>query len=132
MARGARKGEVRNPKGRGSVPNKSTANAREAIAAFVDGNADRLNELLDRIADENPKAAFDAIMSVVEYHIPKLARVEQDVTHSGEITTRTVNMSEREIIKRFQKQQQEQGNGHSGTQGVGTAGTQASSGEARD
>lgn len=58
------------------LPNKATGRAREAIAQFVDGNAERLTEWLDRIAEENPKAAFDSFMSVVEYHIPKLSRAE--------------------------------------------------------
>jgi hypothetical protein len=65
------------PKG---TANKATAQAREAIAAFVDGNADRLTGWLDQIAETNPKAAFDSFMSVVEYHIPKLARH----THAGD------------------------------------------------
>lgn len=74
--------------------NKATANAREAIAHFVDGNAHRLSEWLDQVAkgvqklDEegnptgefavppNPAKAFDMFQSVVEYHIPKLARTE--------------------------------------------------------
>ena len=54
----------------------ATANARAAIAKFVDGNAHRLVEWLDRIAKDNPAAAFDRYMSVVEYHIPKLQRQE--------------------------------------------------------
>lgn len=61
------------------VPNKATSAAREAIAAFVDGNVERLQGWLDDIAaDEKhgPKVAFDCLMSVVEYHIPKLARRE--------------------------------------------------------
>lgn len=57
-------------------PNKTTAQAREAIAAFVDGNAHRLEKWLDQIAEESPHSAFLAFMSVVEYHIPKLARSE--------------------------------------------------------
>lgn len=61
------------PKG---VANKATAQAREAIAEFVNGNAERLTGWLDRIAEENPKDAFNCFMSVVEYHIPKLARTE--------------------------------------------------------
>lgn len=56
--------------------NKTTATAREAIAVFVEGNVERLNGWLDAIAADNPKAAFDCLMSVVEYHIPKLARTE--------------------------------------------------------
>jgi len=58
-------------------PNKATAAAREAIAAFVDGNADRLQGWLDEIAEEKgPQAAFDAFSTLLEYHVPKLARQE--------------------------------------------------------
>ena len=78
-------------------PNKATSDARQAIALFVDGNAHRLGEWLDRVADgvkvekedpetgavteeyivpPNPAKAFDMFQSVVEYHIPKLARQE--------------------------------------------------------
>jgi hypothetical protein len=58
-------------------PNKATAAAREAIAAFVDGNADRLQGWLDEIAAEKgPQAAFDAFSTLLEYHVPKLARQE--------------------------------------------------------
>jgi len=59
--------------------NKATMQAREAIASFVDGNAHRLVLWLDEIAANEklgPKAAFDCFMSVVEYHVPKLARTE--------------------------------------------------------
>jgi len=77
----ATKQQTNNPKGRpvGS-PNKSTALAREAIARFVDGNADKLQGWLDEIAKSEkhgPKVAFDCFMQVAEYHVPKLARVEQ-------------------------------------------------------
>ena len=65
---------------RKGIPNKSTAQAREAIALFVDGNADRLQGWLDQIAeDKGPQAAFDCFTSLLEYHVPKLARHE----HTG-------------------------------------------------
>lgn len=92
---------VPNPNGRPKgVPNKATMAAREAIAEFVDGNAERLTYWLDDIAygipledkdgnqvydakgyqvfrsEPNPEGAFKAFMSVVEYHIPKLQRSE--------------------------------------------------------
>ena len=72
-------------------PNKATEDARQAIASFVDGNAHRLTTWLDQVAagvenddgtyavPPNPAKAFDMFQSVVEYHIPKLARME----HSG-------------------------------------------------
>ena len=76
----------------GSV-NKTTADARQAIAHFVNGNAHRLTEWLDQVAagvkaqdpetgeekfvvPPNPVKAFDMFQSVVEYHVPKLARME--------------------------------------------------------
>ena len=78
------------------TPNKATQEARQAIAAFVDGNAHRLTEWLDQVAagvkvqeqtedgeivekyvvPPNPAKAFDMFQSVVEYHVPKLARME--------------------------------------------------------
>lgn len=71
-----KKGQSGNAKGKPPGPNKRTILAREAIANFVDGNADRLTKWLDMIAAKDPKQAFDCYMSVVEYHIPKLARSE--------------------------------------------------------
>ena len=88
------------------TPNKATNEARQAIASFVDGNAHRLTEWLDQVANgvkvlemteegeplekyvvpPNPAKAFDMFQSVVEYHIPKLARME----HSGSDTNPVV------------------------------------------
>lgn len=59
------------------TPNKSTQAAREAIARFVDGNADRLQGWLDEVAAEKgAQAAFDCFSTLLEYHVPKLARTE--------------------------------------------------------
>ncbi len=64
------------PSRKGS-PNKATRAAREAIARLVDGNAERMQEWLDRIAEEEgPMAAWRCMTDVIEYHIPKLARTE--------------------------------------------------------
>lgn len=74
-------------------PNKATADARAAIALFVDRNAHRLQGWLDAIADglkgppdeegnetyliePDPQKAFELFQSVIEYHVPKLARTE--------------------------------------------------------
>ena len=77
-------------------PNKATVNAREAIAALVEGNIGRMDAWLDAIAaTDGPRAAWDCMCDVIEYHIPKLARTE----HTGpdgekivtEITVRVVD-----------------------------------------
>ena len=84
------KGGKRDGAGRPSgVPNKSTTAARYAIAKFVDGNADKIQDWLEQVAsgvqDEetgkwlvppNPKDAFMMFQALVEYHVPKLARQE--------------------------------------------------------
>lgn len=79
MARGVKTG------GRATgTPNKATKDARQAIATFVDENADRLSGWLDRVAADNPAKAFELFQSVVEYHIPKLARTELSGTTDGD------------------------------------------------
>lgn len=83
-----KKGQSGNLNGRGKgTPNKTTQEAREAIAKFVEGNADRLQEWLDAVAKgvdkdgtvigpPSPEKAFNLFQSVIEYHVPKLARQE--------------------------------------------------------
>ena len=58
------------------TPNKVTSEAREAIGMFVQSNAHRLQEWLDAIAETDPEKAFSLFQSVIEYHVPKLARTE--------------------------------------------------------
>lgn len=91
------------PKG---VPNKSTTAAREAIARFVDGNADRLQEWLDKIAVKDPEAAFKLFNSVIEYHVPKLNRntVVGDPDNPVDINY-NISSTDKEILERYQKQQ---------------------------
>jgi hypothetical protein len=79
--------EGRRSRGRpkGAV-NKSTQHAREAIARFVDGNADRLNGWLEEIYDrDGPKAAFQCVSDLLEYHVPKLSRTEMTGKDEGPV-----------------------------------------------
>jgi len=82
------------PKG---VPNKSTTKAREAIAAFVDGNAHLLQTWLEQIAVDDrygPKTAFECFMAVAEYHVPKLARQEHVGADGGALTIQIVRYAD--------------------------------------
>lgn len=98
------------------VPNKATRDARLAIAAFVDENADRMQEWLDKVANgvprldgdgnqrhdddgepmwlvpPNPEKAFAMLRDVVEYHVPKLARSEMTGVNGGPISVAAIDM----------------------------------------
>jgi hypothetical protein len=76
------------------TPNKASAQAREAIALFVDGNAHRLQEWLDQIAADDPKRAFELFQSVIEYHVPKLGRTE----HVGDAKAPIQTVSRVELV----------------------------------
>lgn len=67
------KGYGHRPKG---SRNKKTLLAVEAVKLLVDKNADKMLGWLDLIAKDNPLAAFNCYMSVLEYSLPKLARTE--------------------------------------------------------
>lgn len=72
-------GKVSLGRKKGAV-DKSTANARNMIASFIDGNSDRLEGWLEEIYEkEGAKGAFAAFTALLDYHVPKLARVE----HTG-------------------------------------------------
>jgi hypothetical protein len=72
--------------------NKATSNAREAIARFVDGNADKLQSWLDQIAEEQgPMAAAKLFIDLIEYHVPKLARTEVANADDKPFQTEDVN-----------------------------------------
>ncbi len=80
------------------MPNKATQDARQAIALFVNDNASKLQQWLTEVADGNPEhdikpnpaKAFELFQSVVEYHIPKLARTEVTGNDGGPVEIKTI------------------------------------------
>jgi hypothetical protein len=115
------KGRSGRPPGSGGrpagTPNKATRAAREAIAAFVDDNAPRMQEWLNKVAEgiprndaegnqrydehgepmwlvaPNPEKAFNMLKDVVEYHVPKLARSEMTGADGGPISVAAIDMT---------------------------------------
>ena len=59
------------------TPNKTTQQARKAVADIVEGNTHRIQHWLDEIEQqEGPLEAYKAFMQIMEYHVPKLSRAE--------------------------------------------------------
>lgn len=83
------------PKG---SPNRATADVRAAIAVFAEGNAHKLQDWLDRIADgsdgvkPDPAKAADLYLRAIEYHIPKLARTEVTGQDGGPVEVSGINI----------------------------------------
>ena len=62
------------PKG---LPNKATVKAKEAIAALIEGNADKIKDWAEEVYKTKGAAdAIDIYLKFSEFCIPKLARVE--------------------------------------------------------
>lgn len=79
------------------TPNKSTTQAREAIALLVEGNIAKLQGWLDQIAANDPKAAMDSLIKLMEYHVPKLLRaeyVDETVQQMGVIIVDNIDVPE--------------------------------------
>jgi hypothetical protein len=63
---------------RKGVPNKATGDVRKMFAAFVEGNASRVQILFDRVARKNPAKALEILTRFSEFVMPKLQRAEID------------------------------------------------------
>ena len=61
---------------RQGVPNRATADVRQAIALIAQRNVGNFETWLGKVALEDPGKAADLYLKVIEYHIPKLARSE--------------------------------------------------------
>lgn len=74
---------------RKGVPNKATANAREAIARFVDKNSRKLQRWLTKIEQEQGAyAAYRCYLDLIEYHVPKLSRAIVTGADDGPVEVR--------------------------------------------
>lgn len=88
------KGQSGNPKGRkpGTLT-KTTVDVREAIAAFAQANVHQMGVWLNDI--EDPAKRMDLYLRAIEYHIPKIGRVEVTGKDGGPVQTERI---ERVII----------------------------------
>lgn len=70
MAKGRRTGGG----SRKGIPNKVTADVREAMAIFARAHISDMTGWLQEIKD--PAKKMDLFLRAIEYHVPKLARTE--------------------------------------------------------
>jgi hypothetical protein len=66
------------------TPNRATSEFKEAIADLISCNQDKLQIWLDDVAEEDPAKAFDLLLKMMEFVIPKLSRVDYKEPESEE------------------------------------------------
>lgn len=88
------KGESGNPAGRpkGSK-NRSTIAVREMLSLLIEENLDNMSAWLSKVGEDDPKAAFQCMLSLLEFHVPKISRMAH-VEHKEEPIKNEVNVDE--------------------------------------
>ena len=69
--------------------NKVTRDIKEAYRLLIENNLDNLTKWLSQIAKSNPEKAIYIMMGLSEYVIPKLGRIEADLTTKGKELTQS-------------------------------------------
>jgi hypothetical protein len=87
------------------VPNKVTSVVRELFAAFVETNVEKVQELFDRVAKDDPKGALEILVKFSEFVLPKLTRTTVDgelAVMRGELVTPDfTNISRDEAVRAY-------------------------------
>jgi hypothetical protein len=63
---------------RKGIPNLLTRDTRAVFSAFVEHNAERVQELFDQVAEKDPAKALDLLAKMSEFVVPRLSRSTVD------------------------------------------------------
>jgi hypothetical protein len=58
------------------TPNKTTSEIKEAYQLLVENNLENMTSWLEQIGRDNPEKAFDLIIKMSDFIVPKLSRQE--------------------------------------------------------
>jgi hypothetical protein len=61
---------------RKGIPNKTTAEIRNAFQLLLEDNLDNMKVWLSDVASEDPERALEIMLKMAEYIVPKLSRTE--------------------------------------------------------
>lgn len=56
------------------TPNKTTSECKEAISELIAGNMAKMQTWLDKVAEDDPARAFELLIKMMEFSVPKLSR----------------------------------------------------------
>jgi hypothetical protein len=81
---------------RGAV-NRSTEMMKVSIARATNRVLDELPRILDEMIKKDPKGAVDLALKMLEFHMPKMSRVEMKAEVEQRIQQISVNITQKEI-----------------------------------
>lgn len=85
---------------RKNVPNKTTAEIREAYQMLVENNLDKMSTWLNKVAKDDPARALDIIHKFSDYLLPKLNRTEiEDVSTVEQLLSMTPQERQKRLIE---------------------------------
>ena len=73
--------------------NRSTEQMKLSIARATNRVLDDMPVILDKLIKEDPKAAVDLAIKLMEFHIPKMSRVEMKAEIEAKIQQISVNVN---------------------------------------
>ena len=75
------------------APNRSTEQMKLSIARATNRVLDDMPMILDKLIKEDPKAAVDLAIKLMEFHIPKMSRIEMRAEIEQKIQQISVNIN---------------------------------------
>jgi hypothetical protein len=75
------------------APNRSTEQMKLSIARATNRVLDNMPAILDKLIKEDPKAAVDLAIKLMEFHIPKMSRIEMRAEIEQKIQQISVNIN---------------------------------------
>lgn len=88
--------EVGHKFGKGRPPgsaNRSTEQMKLSIARATNRVLDNMPTILDKLIKEDPKAAVDLAIKLMEFHIPKMSRIEMKAEIEQKIQQISININ---------------------------------------
>ena len=76
----------------GSI-NRSTEQMKLSIARATNRVLDDMPMILDKLIKEDPKAAVDLAIKLMEFHIPKMSRIEMKAEIEAKIQQISINVN---------------------------------------
>lgn len=86
------------------TPNKVNSDVKEAMTDLISLNVSKLQNWLDKVAEDSPAKAFDLLIKMMEFVLPKQSRVEyQDPQREEQVSKIVVEFVESKTTEELEE-----------------------------